>query len=304
MASSPSIIYILSFARSGSTLLGNILNSDQRHMHVGEFERMWMRQERSAIRESRVCGCTKRVRECEIWAEVFTRLEADLGLPAEETVFDVFERAHLPPPGWTSTTDLYADGRPELRRLVERLYPAVADVSGQSWVVDSSKSISYGQLLREIYGDEHLHVVHLVRDGRGVLASRLRSVMVKRGWGSLRRLPYLVQDLVDWQRFNRRAEEIFGDMPNYSLVTYDDLIRDLAGVMSGPLARLEFRHDGPPDQVVLTLNHTAHGNRNRLLTGEVTLEEDLRWKTELSPMLRGMVSLIAGRSLDRYGFER
>lgn len=285
-------------------MLGNILNSDGRHVHIGEFERMWMRQNRSAIRESRVCGCTKRVRECEIWAEVFTRLEAELELPQGESVFDVFERAHLQPPGWTSTRDLYAEGRAELRRFVQLLYPAVAEVTGQSWVVDSSKSISYAQLLRETFGDDTVHIVHLVRDGRGVLASRLRSVTAKRAWGFLRRLPYLVQDVVDWQRFNRRAEEEFGDMPHYTLVTYDEMIRDLAGLVSGPLEQLEFRHHGPADQVMLTLNHTAHGNRNRLLTGEVTLQEDLRWKTELSPLLRGLAAIIAGRSLDRYGFDR
>ena len=68
--------------------------------------------------------------------------------------------------------------RAALARHTERLgslYRAIAEVSGARVIVDSSKHVSTALVLRRTAGVD-LHVVHLVRDSRGVAHSWTKEV--------------------------------------------------------------------------------------------------------------------------------
>ena len=92
-------------------------------------------------------------------------------------------------------------------------------------------------------------------------------------------------------------------MANYALVSYGDFVRDLAATMTGPLADFGYQPGTIGDRVILPVNHTVSGNHNRVVTGEVVLTEDLRWRTQLSAPMRWLVGAASSRSLRHYGFH-
>lgn len=192
--------------------------------------------------------------------------------------------------------------------LLQRLYDAILDVSGASIIVDSSKIATFALLLRR--AGVRLHVLHLVRDSRGVLFSWQKQVaredaadkpdvMLRYGvlTGSLRYIFY--NSLVHLLRLLR--------VP-YRRMRYEDLIRQpLPGLravaeyadvhvdagLEGELSRRSVRL-GP--------DHTVDGNTMRLNRGTVRLRLDDAWMDGMSPRSRRAVTALTLPLLARYGY--
>lgn len=288
------IVYILSFPRSGSTLLGNLLAAGPGAIHVGEFDRMWVRNTKVTDATKRTCGCGRLVGECEIWSQVLKRVGDDLDMSHDDLV-GVLNGTNFGPPRWGSGHREYPEIDDELRSVIRRFYPVIADVSQSEFIIDSSKSIGYLGLLRQEYGEENLRVVHLIRDARGVVASRSRNLEKKWGYGKVRSMPYMIRDALDWRRFNAVSESMFGDMPHYTQMSYTDLTADVEATLQATIPGIGVQPEITDGNVVdLPPNHTVNGNRIRGESGPTEIREDLRWRDELNAALRLAVRLAAG----------
>jgi hypothetical protein len=303
-----SVLYILGWGRSGSTILDNLLGSIDGFFSAGELHYIW---ERGLI-EGRKCGCGERIVACELWSSA---LRAGWGGPEEIDAEDLV-RAQRRWARVRATRRLLRRTTPEgdasLERLVAstgRLYRAVAQVTGARVIVDSSKRPSNAGLLRLVPGVT-AYFVHLVRDPRAVAYSWWRrKEQPDRGHPAelVRHGP--VDSTLSWVRWNLAAEEVRrrSDRSRSLLVRYEDLMAspqetlcDIAALVGESPEALPLASDGV---ATLASNHTVSGNPSRFTTGVVKLREDTDWITRQSVRDRIVVTSLALPLLRRYGYS-
>jgi hypothetical protein len=129
------LVFVLGVARSGSTLLGRLLDSHPEVLTLGEF----MRLDR-ALRHGRPCSCGSRVERCDFWGPRLGWIEAETGN--------------------------------DFRRFTPDFYARVARSSGARVACDLSKTMTLK--LTRGWRDRGEGYVFLVRDSRGILASAAR----------------------------------------------------------------------------------------------------------------------------------
>ncbi|MDQ3931674.1 MAG: sulfotransferase [Actinomycetota bacterium] len=300
------VIYILGFARSGSTILGNILGEQDDFFHAGELCYFWSRSNQGE--RSRPCGCGRPVPQCPVWSAVLSSLATQNGPDAEEAA-DLEERIRSRggwPLVWTPNRQL-EEPLLAFRGLTQRLYQRIGEVTGARVVVDSSKSPRYGALLATVPGFD-VRFVHVVRDPRAIMYSRQRKRMDREGADARIRRSILVKDALDWAGKNLEAEVVGRRAATPTLlVRHEDFTRDPAGVVgrildgadeSEPLAAFLAE-----DAVQLGTNHTCGGNnRVRKHTGPVRILQDTTWTEVISPLHRQVVAWLTLPMLRRYGY--
>ena len=129
------LVFVLAVARSGSTLLGRLLDSHPEVLTLGEF----MRLDR-ALRHGRPCSCGATVEGCDFWGPRLEWIEAETGY--------------------------------DLRRFTPAFYARIARSAGARVAIDLSKTMTL-KLTRGWRGQGEGYVF-LVRDSRGILASAAR----------------------------------------------------------------------------------------------------------------------------------
>ncbi len=168
------VLYIGGLGRSGSTILDMLLGEVAGVVPVGEIVHLWQR----GLRDNARCSCGQPFADCPFWGEVgsvaFGGWERVDAARMVATARAVDRHRRLP-------TLLASPGRlqPELDRYADslaRLFAAIAQVSGATVVVDSSKDPPHGFVLREVPQID-LRAVHLVRDSRGVAYSWTKRVV-------------------------------------------------------------------------------------------------------------------------------
>jgi hypothetical protein len=187
-------------------------------------------------------------------------------------------------------------------------------MSGARVVVDSSKSVPYGRMLSLLPGLD-LRVVHLVRDPRGVASSWQRRKpapdRIKAYMG--RRTP--VRSSVNWIISNVAGELVFRPQRRYLRLRYEDLAarpREAverivrlatepagAGAARGEDVELPFAGERT---VRLAPTHSIKGNPDRIQTGPVEIRLDDRWRSELEPGTRRLVTALTWPLLLRDGY--
>jgi len=142
------VVYVVSRAHSGSTLLDLLLGTHPEVFSVGEAKMF-------AQESEKLCTCgAERWDACEFWSAVDARMRADGGSGVAQAAIESDEAA------------LFGDYN-------RRFFSAVAAQSGSSVIVDSSKD--YTRLRRFLKSDLEPRVLHLVRSPRGVAFSNMRK---------------------------------------------------------------------------------------------------------------------------------
>jgi hypothetical protein len=141
--------------------------------------------------------------------------------------------------------------------------------------------------------------VHMVRDPRAVAYSwrRPKGYLQPVGaWAST----------WHWLCMNVAAEAVTRRLPDASLLLrYEDLVADPRGAVGRLLELVGLPGDQSPVRhsgVVLGANHTMYGNPDRLVTGEVAIRADDRWRTGLPIHVAAGITALALPMLRRYGY--
>lgn len=305
------VIYILGWVRSGSTLLDTLLGEIDGLFSCGELRYLWDR----GLVKGWMCGCGRPLPECDVWGGVLTkafgripaRREAartarhHLEVVRTRRLVRILRQAPGVPSGWAAL-DGYLDA-------LGRVYRAIAQETGSSVLIDSSKFAQDAALLRLVEGIDPYYV-HLVRDPRAVTYSNMRrrtsqpdpSEPVEMALWSPR------QSALRWTRFNLAAEAVrrrHREAPSMRL-RYEDLI----GEPRKTVARI-LELAGEPrspahfvDDVTVRLggNHTVWGNPSRFRTGEMTLRLDDEWTSKLGSRDRLVCTMLAFPLLAAYGY--
>lgn len=168
--SSPTILYVAGYGRSGSTVLDVLLGSHPDAVSVGEVTflgRDWGRDER-------VCACGASYSACSFWGDLFeTRTEAasfERATRRCESIRHALPRLLV---GLSSGSEKRA-----YRRWACKLVEYIALRGDANVIVDSSKTAGAAAgrfwALRHVVGLD-VRVVHLVRDGRDTLQSMVET---------------------------------------------------------------------------------------------------------------------------------
>ncbi|MDP9300107.1 MAG: sulfotransferase, partial [Actinomycetota bacterium] len=194
--------------------------------------------------------------------------------------------------------------------MTAALYEAIRDVSGISVIVDSSKKPirTYGLLANPRLD---VRVIHIVRDGRGVVWSRLKSSSrdVEAGVRSDRQPTRPVRSTFHWVLANLESEwvakraganktvrvayESFVEHP-------DQVLRQISRVLGEDLSPLVER---VTNGEAMDPGHLVGGNRVRM-SGRVALRPDLEWKVKLPSTEAKTFWRLAGWLARRYGYTR
>lgn len=305
------VLYIAGIGRSGSTLLARALGDADGLVAVGEVMHFFGR----GLTNNELCGCGRPVRGCPLWGRVADRL-TDSGVPLPTSSIErlrhrATEGRHLPAlfspvrtPGFEGKLEAY-------RRHLSRLYAEIRRASGERVLVDSSKNAGYARVLTDVPGVD-VHLVHLVRDSRGVAHSLQKRTerpgVPWTGGDELldRRRPGAAA--IFWTAAQLLAESLRRDASGYWRVRYRDFVRSPAETLRRTLQEVdEYRGPDQIDHVrdgVLELapQHILSGNPVREKRGTVALEEDVEWTEGLGAVTRGVVTALTLPLLSRYGY--
>jgi hypothetical protein len=160
------IVYIVGARNCGSTMLDALLGAVPGAHSLGEvggFHRYDV---------GRPCACLRPAQPCGPCAAVLKAIDAAAGLPAyrRRALLPLKERRFF----WTV---LGTRARAAYARDADVIFDAVAAETGSSILIDSSKNVARAAALA--HDSRHdVHVLHLIRDGRGYLRSRRQRAKV------------------------------------------------------------------------------------------------------------------------------
>lgn len=299
------VLYIMGEGRSGSTLLDILLSCHEEVVGAGELWGFFTENPDITGR----CSCGQQVRNCELWSKVRdVYLSKLVGRSLREvhntrTEHDRLRRLPL------KLTGAMGSGFKDYCSDMTMIFDTLREVGDRSTVIDSSKQITRSlNLLR--CPELEVFLIHLVRDGRGVLWSRMRD---------LERNPQLKRPLwriepffsiVAWTVKNTLAQAV-GERAKgkYILVRYEDLMSRPAVVLEeiGELCGLDMSVVSAQltgDQAILP-GHQIGGNELvRLGNRRVRLNPDYEWTRLLPRRSRALFFLGAGWLARKYGYPR
>ena len=213
--------------------------------------------------------------------------------------------------GLTRMTPQRLSRKPSLQaytRLLGHTYSAVAEVTGASVIVDSSKRPSDGAALHLVPGITP-YFVHLVRDPRAVAYSwSRRKAHLDRSAPAEMRRHGTAGSTLSWTMWNAAIETLrhSSGHANALLLRYEDFvahpraaIERIVQMVGRDGARLPFEDE---NSVRLAGNHTISGNPSRFSTGAVALKSDDEWKRSQAFKDRVIATALALPLLRRYGY--
>ncbi|MGI9627177.1 MAG: sulfotransferase family protein [Longimicrobiales bacterium] len=302
------VVYVMGYGRSGSTFLDVLLGG---HSDVASMGELALYAEWRSL--DLPCGCGESVTTCEFWSEV-ERL-APTGDPNDEIALalSVEARRHI---GDLLQGRIDAQTLSRYSTLLEGRFRAIAEVSGRGHVVDSSKSA--GKILGRAYAlqrhtDLDVRVIHLVRDGRGVLWSALKGpgrgepLPVYRAKVHKNRIMMAMRVSAAWALANRSTLKVAKHLATGTLLTvrYEDLVADPAAELTriGGFLGLDLAPviTKLAEGVPFDGQHGVAGNRLRA-NARINLRPDFEWETKLSLRYRLIQNLIAGRVSRELGY--
>lgn len=303
------VVYIGGTARSGTGILGRIFSLVDDSAHGGELRRLWSR----GLRPGRTCDCGRPHADCPVWSKLLVPGAAYLE-PSIADLAEVQEAAVPESHAWRRALKLVRRTSPpdpssaESRYLsvYSELYRAFARVTGATVILDNSKNPGDAALLVDA-PDVTAYSVHIVRDPRGVLFSRRKRYSRdnpgrSRPIETARVAVYWVLRQFTFDAVRRR----YGDDRSL-LVIYEELMADPNPALRAACRMLDVPEPeaelqaGRPVQVPEV--HGPDGSKlRRFVTTEVVLRVDDRWRTDLHPFDRGLMTFLTFPLLRRYGY--
>ena len=302
------VLYIVGCGRSGSTILDTVLGNHRQTESVGEASHIAQK----AWVEDSYCACGSAGNDCHFWSQVRREWTDRVG-PVDPADYAAMVQRIEPRLLWLPKLARQAElGDSEVieyARLTANLLAAIRDVSGAAVVVDSSKRASRALVLSMVQGVD-LHLVHLVRDCRGVAWSGKKRFRKdeKAGVSKDDQGKRVARSAAIWNVANMVSAWLRRYLPRERSVRlrYEDFITqpEIELERIGRLVDLDFSPlaasviAGEPMQV----GHTIAGNRLRM-AGSVRLQPDLEWTEKLTAGERAKCWLLSGWLMSAYGYR-
>jgi Sulfotransferase family len=291
------VLYIAGYGRSGTTLLDIALGEHDAIMGGGEISTLarhvWINDE--------YCACGAAVQACPMWRDIVD----DWRDGEPPTLIEEYRHAQ------ERTEIIIGTGR-ALERLrsaehaarTAKLFRDIVARSGRPIVVDSSKLPGRAFALAAMPGID-LHVVHVVRDARGVAWSLKKGFKRQVDQGLQRELrpKPLAYTALRWSIVNLATEALCRRLgPTRSLrVRYEDFVADPPATLARILALVGEKPIAKQPEGPMIPQHQVAGSRHRMQPS-ITISRDERWKETMPRRQMTVVTLLTAPLLRRYGY--
>ena len=297
------VVYIAGSGRTGSTILGQLLDTLDGFFFGGELVDFWQR----GMQENRYCGCGVEASRCQVWGPIIESFSLRFSAQDLAGMVKARSEARLKDLATWRADDVVAYPKEFVERSRE-LYREIQRVTGASVVVDSSKFTHYAKVLEAADGID-LHLVHLVRDPRAVAYS----------WSKRKQIPDPTEALMvprfgavastlRWSGRNQAALQMRRRLePRYHLIRYEDYIRQPGKVLAPLFNQLGVvvasQWPDAANRPTLPESHAIWGNPSRFGRGPIRLVPDEEWRTAQPAWTRRLVGAMAAPWLARYGYS-
>jgi Sulfotransferase family len=300
---------VAGLGRSGSTLLDRMLDQLPGYCGVGELTYVWIR----GVLENDLCGCGVAFYSCPFWTAV-----GEAGFGGWDTVdapsiielkAQVQRNRYIPAfivpaaaPGFHARQRPYSE-------ILGRLYQAIAEVSGASVVVDTSKIVCTAYAAWRTEGVD-LQLIHLVRDCRAVAYSWTKTVRRPEAVSKESYLPTYssVRVGLEYDVYNAAVEALGRlGVPTMRL-RYEDFVADpkttlkRIGKFTGLATSDADLNFLAADGFQMDAGHNVAGNPMKFQTGRIPIKRDDAWRTHLGDKSKRTVSLLSAPMSLRYGY--
>ena len=293
------LIYIISAGHSGSTLLDLLTGTLPSVFSLGEVRRFpWQVAQKNlaeaSIANQNICSCLQTFRECPVWSNVLVSLSEKVGYDVSQNpkkfhmsmlirhaadenmnLFDkAVNKAYKESFKYKSAkfvNSLIYKSQLEAIRNSWALFDSVGEVTGDEYVVDSSKDISRFFFL-QAYRPQDSYLLINKRD-----PIRYANSYIKQGLSP-------EESLKSRYRFYKAVEDIIGNSPGvkYHEVKYETLCEDPVGTRDSIADFVGIKDPGELKETMNTRDyHLVEGNPMRY-KGEIKIRLDNKWKQELN----------------------
>jgi sulfotransferase family protein len=301
----PVFISVQTTAFSGATLLSFLLSTHPQIATVGEMNGLIARENPEVY----LCSCGQKIKDCAFWKSIEIAMR-DRGFEFYVDHFGMEFALGGPPvmqylrtrPFRNGTLEALRDAifqampreRRQLRALVARneaLVDSVLTVAGGRVFVDTSKDRLRLTALRR-FSRFDIRAIHLVRDVRGVVASRLQR---RRGVDA----PEAARQ---WAKAHQDLQITLGSWPEgkHIQVRYEDLCRDVQGTMERIYRFCEVDPVCGDTDFRASPRHII-GNPMRL-SNLSEIQPDERWRSQLTQEQLEEIQRVAGSLSQQYGY--
>ena len=325
------VLYIMGAGRSGSTILDIVLGNHPNVESTGELTNLvrngWiggkslMGIEHKRLRVP-ICACGRRTdipeldanaNACPFWSNVrrewVERVDSRDDIESYPTLQSDFERLRRLP------RLLLERRRPSPRfrsyaRLTRALYEAISAASGKRVVVDSSKTPVRAFALSIVPGID-LRVIHNVRDVRGYMASRRKTLRKNLQAGIMwdHEGHPVWKSAVQWVYINFLSEWVCIQLgPGKALrLRHEDLYGDFRDVLDRIASLIEVDLTSVSDTAssgkTLQVGHSIGGNRTKKSEVLTLRPDDQEWRDTLSTREQRLTWALIGWLMRRYGYK-
>jgi hypothetical protein len=302
------IIYIAGSGRSGSTILDVTLNQHSQIVGLGEVNRL------SSDPSSRKCGCGQVINECEFWRPVIEKMcqDRNVAVNSWETAIPINvnkkknPNRKLPdineivfPLNFSLLKPIVMMSkkyRTYLKAIENSLYlyDVIVSTEGKKTVVDSTKNPLRLAALHSLR-PKNIFVIHLVRDGRAIIASAKRR-------GELD----AIKNTKIWKADNTKMSIVLSRIPNERilLIKYEEFCDHPVRVLKKICQFVNLSYNDNLSNLIKP-SHAIPGNpwliNNK--NWPIKIKKDERWKKELTKNELKIFKKISGKINKKYGYS-
>ena len=274
------VVFILGSGHSGSTILDLLLNAHPDIVGLGEAEKIGVK----VANPENHCSCGKDFVECPFWGPYVNA--------PEQQAFLKKQVRHI----YQSKLDFllgrkhyrfleYGEGHTtpeEYVRASESLYRYALEKSGAHVVVDSTKGAFRPEALLRYGANVELYIIHLVRDGRGVV------------WSYKKKYPGTLSWVMRWVLSNLKVAILRSRIQARSRrITYEALVADPKALVTSIVRDLGLDEGKWNPDFRSVAHHYIAGNF-LATASDAAIQADVAWKHEMPHTTRIMFALTAG----------
>jgi hypothetical protein len=290
MEKKPTIIYIVSDRRSGSTLLENILSKSFEVTSVGELAMLkgHILKQGPGERWNWNCSCGNPVMECVFWRPVLQNTyENDVSFNTNiEWNFKskkLFAVAALPSIFKTRLLNIISGKKnKDVAPTLNKVYNKIFKQTGKPFIVDSSKDPLQALCIYRSERNFDMKIIWLKRDLRAIAVS-------KNKWKEMnvKKQKTLNKLLIDVFYYRRLCLAVYSFIKNEDkvLLNYEDLAQRTQEQLDNVTIKFGMQKYFAPTHMFMEEDHTIGGTPNRFEKRPIVYEEAWKKNYEKKKML-------------------
>ena len=297
MEKKPTVIYVVSDRRSGSTLLENILSKSKEVTSVGELALLQghLLKQGPGERWNWNCSCGQPLSECVFWSVILKDVDntdpsfatniqwsfKSKKLLAVALVPSVFKKRLL--------EILSSKKNKNVAATLNKLYTKIFEHTGKPFIVDSSKDPLQALSIYRSERNFDVKIIWLTRDLRAVAVSKSK-------WKELnvKRQKTLKKILFDVFYYKRICEAVAAFIKPEDIINikYEELAQQTQPQLDKIVERFGMNKYTAPEYMFVEDDHTIAGTPNRFSKRPIVYEETWKKNYEQKKMLYYTGSLL------------